>query len=174
MLTVLTNFKILLGVMVGGRRPMVEDDLWWKTTFGGRRTSVEGNLRWKTTFSGRQPSMKDNLWWNMTLGGRWPYLKDNFWGKTTSGWRLLINENKNKNDDKKIKMNSLLAHTLYHIRCAAYHFCLPQYKNNKQVFSNLTWATWKIEKIASPVMGGTSSLSCVITRCDDMWLIIGN
>ena len=47
------KYKINQGVMVGGRRPLVEDDLWWKTTFGGRRPSVEDNLRWKMTFSGR-------------------------------------------------------------------------------------------------------------------------
>ena len=34
--------------MVGGRRPSVEDDLWWKTTYGGRRPSVEDNFCWKT------------------------------------------------------------------------------------------------------------------------------
>ena len=27
---------------------MVEDDLWWKTTFGGRQPMVEDDLWWKT------------------------------------------------------------------------------------------------------------------------------
>jgi len=35
-----------------GRRPSLEDELQWKTTFGGRRHFVEDNLRWKTTFAG--------------------------------------------------------------------------------------------------------------------------
>ena len=55
--------------MVGERRPLIEDDILWKTTFDGRQPSVEDNLRWKTTFGGRQPSVKDNLWWKMTFGG---------------------------------------------------------------------------------------------------------
>ena len=29
-----------------GRRPLVDDDLWWKTTFGGRPLLVEDDLRW--------------------------------------------------------------------------------------------------------------------------------
>ena len=41
--------------MVDGRRPSVEDNLQWKTTFGGRWLSVEDNFWWKTTFSGRRP-----------------------------------------------------------------------------------------------------------------------
>ena len=48
------------GVMVGGRRPLVEDDLWWKTTFGGRQLLVEDDLWWKTTFGGRQLLVEDN------------------------------------------------------------------------------------------------------------------
>ena len=50
------------GVMVGGRRPWVEDDLWWKTPFGGRRSSVEDDLWWKKTYSGRRPSVEENFW----------------------------------------------------------------------------------------------------------------
>ena len=46
------EYKIDQGVLVDGRRPLVKDDLWWKTTFGGRRPSVEDNLLWKTTFGG--------------------------------------------------------------------------------------------------------------------------
>ena len=34
---------------------MMEDNLWWKTTFDGRRPLMEDDLRWKTTFYGRQP-----------------------------------------------------------------------------------------------------------------------
>ena len=42
----------------GGRHPLVEEDLWWRTAFGERQPSVEDDLlveddlRWKTTFSG--------------------------------------------------------------------------------------------------------------------------
>ena len=43
MLTVFTN----KGVMVGGRRPSVEDDRQWKTTVSGRRPSVEDDLHWR-------------------------------------------------------------------------------------------------------------------------------
>ena len=48
---------------LGGRGPMVEDDLRWKTTFDGRQPSVEHILWWKTTFGGKQPWAEDNLWW---------------------------------------------------------------------------------------------------------------
>ena len=66
------KYKMNQGVMVGGSRPLVEDDLWWKTTFVGRRPLLEDDLRWeddlqwKTTFSGRQPSMEDSLRVKMT------------------------------------------------------------------------------------------------------------
>ena len=36
-----------------GRRPLVKDNLWWKTTFGGRRPLVEDDLWWNTTFGGK-------------------------------------------------------------------------------------------------------------------------
>ena len=35
------KYKMNQGVMVGGRRPLVEDNLKWKTTFVGRRLLVE-------------------------------------------------------------------------------------------------------------------------------------
>ena len=44
MLTVLTNNKINQGVMVGGRRPLVEDDPRWKTNFGDLPPLVEDVL----------------------------------------------------------------------------------------------------------------------------------
>jgi hypothetical protein len=37
------------------RRPPMEDNLPWKTTFRGRRPPMEDNLQWKTTPQGRQP-----------------------------------------------------------------------------------------------------------------------
>ena len=46
------KYKMNQGVMVGGRRPSVEDNLRWKTTFGGRQPSVEDDLGSKTTFCG--------------------------------------------------------------------------------------------------------------------------
>ena len=55
------KYKINQGVMVGERRPLLEDNLRWKMTFIGRQPSVgrrplvEGNLCGKTTFSGRRP-----------------------------------------------------------------------------------------------------------------------
>ena len=39
-------------------RILMEDNLWWKTTFDGR------HLCWKITFYVRQSSMEDNLQWN--------------------------------------------------------------------------------------------------------------
>ena len=45
-------------------------------TFDGGRPLMEDNLRWKTTFNGRQPSMEDNLWWKTTFDGRWPLIED--------------------------------------------------------------------------------------------------
>ena len=44
---------------------MMEDDLWWKTTYHGRRL-------WKTTYHGRQLMMEDDLWWKATYHGRRP------------------------------------------------------------------------------------------------------
>ena len=57
-----TTLKINQGVMVGGRRPSMEENLWWKTTFGGRQPSVEDNLQWKRTFSGRHGSTTMKLY----------------------------------------------------------------------------------------------------------------
>ena len=64
------EYKINQGVLVDGRRPLVKDDLWWKTTFGERRPSVEDNLLWKMTFGRRCPSVKNVLWWKTTFSGR--------------------------------------------------------------------------------------------------------
>ena len=53
----------------GGRRPLVEDNLWWKITFGGRQPSVEDDLLWETTFGGRRPLVEDDVQWKMTFVG---------------------------------------------------------------------------------------------------------
>ena len=71
----------------GGRRPTVEDDLQWKTTFDGRWTLVEDTLRWKTTCSGRRPSGEDGLQWKMTFSGRQPLVENDLWWKTTCSGR---------------------------------------------------------------------------------------
>ena len=47
--------------MVGGGRPLVEDELQWKTTFCGGRTPVDDDLRWRMTFDARQPLMEDTF-----------------------------------------------------------------------------------------------------------------
>ena len=52
MLIFLKKIRSTKVFLVNGRRPLVNDDLWWKTTFGGRRPSVEDNLLWKTSFGG--------------------------------------------------------------------------------------------------------------------------
>ena len=62
------EYKMKQGVMVGGRGPLVEYDLRWKTTSVGRRPLVEDNLWWKTTFGGRRPSVEDKFWWKTILG----------------------------------------------------------------------------------------------------------
>ena len=72
--------------MVGGRRPLVEDNLWWKTTSVGRRPLVEDDLWWKTTFSGRRLSVEDDLRWKVTM------VEDDLRWKTTFGGRRLLVE----------------------------------------------------------------------------------
>ena len=62
----------------GGRRNLVEEDLWRKTTFSGRRPLVEDNLQWKTTLGGRRSSVEDDLCWKPTFGGRRPSVEDDF------------------------------------------------------------------------------------------------
>ena len=49
-----------------GRKPLMEDELWWKMTLDGRSPWMEDNLGWKTTLDGRLPLMKDGLGWKMT------------------------------------------------------------------------------------------------------------
>ena len=39
---------------------MMEDDLWWKTTYDGRRLMIEDDLWWKTTYDGRRLMMKED------------------------------------------------------------------------------------------------------------------
>ena len=63
--------------MVGGRRPLVGDDLLWKTTSVGRRPLVEDNLCWKTTFGERRPSEEDDILWKTTFVLRQPSVEDN-------------------------------------------------------------------------------------------------
>ena len=62
---------------IGGRRPLLEDNLRWKTTFSGRHPSVEDDFRWKTTFG-----WKMTFGWMTTFGGRRPTVEDDFWWKT--------------------------------------------------------------------------------------------
>ena len=66
-----------------GRWSLMEDDLWWKTTFDGRRPLTEEDLWWNTTFDRRQPSTEDDLWRKTTFDGRRPLMDDNLWRKTT-------------------------------------------------------------------------------------------
>ena len=58
--------------MVGGRRPLVEDEIRWKTASVGRQPLVEADLWWKTPFGGRRPLVGENLWWKTTFSGRRP------------------------------------------------------------------------------------------------------
>ena len=105
----------------------MEDNLWWKTTFGGRQPSVEDNLWWKTTIRGRQPLVEDDLRWKATLGGRRSLVEGDLRWKT-----------KNINDDQKIKMNPLLAHTPHHTQLCGIFFIILCYsvQNKIRQFDN--------------------------------------
>ena len=71
------------GHLRGRRRPLMEEDLQWKTTFDGRRPSMEDDLQWKITFDGRRPLIEDDHWRKTTFEGRWPLTEDDLWRKTT-------------------------------------------------------------------------------------------
>ena len=96
--------------MVGGRRPLEEDNLWWKMTFGGGRPLVEDDLWWKMTFGGEASSKQGRklifgmltvltnirstmvLWcvevdlqWRTTFSGRRPSVEDDLLWKMTFG-----------------------------------------------------------------------------------------
>ena len=58
------------GVMVGGRRPSVEDNLRWKMTSAGRGPLVEDDLQWKKTFGGRRPFLEDEMCLKTNFSGR--------------------------------------------------------------------------------------------------------
>ena len=88
MLTALTKYKINHGLMVGGRRSLVEDVLWWKMTYGGRRPLVGDDSWWKRAYGGRRPSVEDDLRWKTTFGGRQISLEDNLWWEDNLRWIL--------------------------------------------------------------------------------------
>ena len=88
-----------------GRQPLIEDDLWWKSTLDWRQPFMEGDHWWKTTFEGRQPFMEDDFcsktifdwrrslieedcWWKKTVDGR----KD-WWKMTFERRQPLKNDN---------------------------------------------------------------------------------
>ena len=66
-----------------GRRPLIEDDLWWKTTLDGRLPLAEENLWRKTTLDRRRPLTGDDLWQKTTIDKRRPLTEDNLWRKKT-------------------------------------------------------------------------------------------
>ena len=70
-----------------GRHPLMEDYIWWKTTFGWKRPLGENDHQWKTIFRGRQPLVEDNLWCKTTFGEIQPWVEDDLWWKTTCGGR---------------------------------------------------------------------------------------
>ena len=45
-----------------GRRPLVEDNLEWKTIFSEKQPLVEDDLQWKTTFDGSLHAANFALW----------------------------------------------------------------------------------------------------------------
>ena len=80
------------GQLGGRRRPSMEDDPQWKTTFDGRRPLTKDNLWWKTTFDERQLLMEHNFWWKAPFDWRGPSIEDNFWLKTTFDGRHSLKE----------------------------------------------------------------------------------
>ena len=59
------------------------DDIWWKTTFGGRRPLIEECLWYKMTFDERQlwrkktfDGRQGNLRWKATFEGKRPFKED--------------------------------------------------------------------------------------------------
>jgi len=73
---------------------MMEDNLWWKTTYDGRRLMMEDDLWWKTTYHGRWLKMEDDLWWKTTYDGRWLMMEDDLWLNTTyDGTQLMMEDN---------------------------------------------------------------------------------
>ena len=67
-------------------KPLMEDNIWWKTTFNGRCLSMEDNFWWKMTLNGRRPSMEYTLLWKTTFGGR----KQSFWTRGFLNWILTL------------------------------------------------------------------------------------
>ena len=73
-----------------GRWFMMEDDLWWKTTYDGKRLMIEDDLWGKTTFDGRRLLIEDNLWWKTTYDGTQLMIEDDLWWKMTCPCRSCI------------------------------------------------------------------------------------
>ena len=57
--------------------PLMEDNLWWKTTFNRKQPLAEDNLWRKMTFDERRPFAET------TFEKRWTMVEDNLWRKTT-------------------------------------------------------------------------------------------
>ena len=99
--TTTTNFsrtsrqsrRLRFGIGDYGRKPLMVDNLWWKTTFAGRQPLLEDNLCRKTifagirpligrrpllecTFDGRQPLQENK---EDTFGGRLPFMGGDLW-----------------------------------------------------------------------------------------------
>ena len=110
-----------------GRWPLMEDDLWWKTTFYGRWPLSKDDLWGKMTFDGRQPLTEDDLWGKTTFDGRRPLTEDDLWQKTTFDRRRPLTE-----DDlwRKTTFNKRRPS----IRCIIYSI-LPE----KNVYNSSPW-----------------------------------
>ena len=67
----------------GGSWPLMEDNLWWRKPFNERKLLMEDNIWLKTTFDKKQPLMEDILWWKTTFNGGQPIIEDNLWWKTS-------------------------------------------------------------------------------------------
>ena len=146
-----------------GRRPLVEDDLWRKTSFDGRQPSKEddfwrkmtfdGRLHlteadpWrKTTFDRRQPLMEADLWRKTTFDGRWPLMEDDLWWKTTFDGQPPLTE-----DDLCIRCKFLyylkkMLMTI-HLDCYVTTDCKPEMLSGVETGNRIPHDEWNLRGI---------------------------
>ena len=76
------SFFVAVFLMELQRWPLMEGDIWWKTTFDERWPLMNDNLWLRTTFNGSQHLMEDNIWRKTPFDGRWPLMVDKLSCKT--------------------------------------------------------------------------------------------
>ena len=58
---------------------LMEDNLYWKTTFDGRQPLIGNTFWWKTPFYKRWPLMEEDLWWKTAFDGGQLFFFDKRW-----------------------------------------------------------------------------------------------